>query len=289
MLLRHPAIRVYLSNPLKTLRHLYFIKKSPAFKEKLIFTGGPPRCGTTLIQRLVAANSHCITMPYEMSSIITYRLLDEPRVKHQAHLSRIDGDMLLEYFNQASSLTEYYRSYYNHMLKDHQGSTFVDSFIPSKLLNKFVYSRFTDARFVYIVRDPRDAYCSAQKHERVRQGDSASEYANYWSRISEVLLSYSERKNTHFIKYEDLALNPAETMQGVMKHCGIEYEESQIDPNVYSQLSQNFEGVNHHENLVKPISGKSIGRWRKELSKQDVATIERIAGRAMDHFGYLSG
>ena len=71
-----------------------------------------------------------------------------------------------------------------------------------------------------------------------------------------------------------------------MAWIGFPYEPGQIDVNVFSRTSSIGRRNQHHENLLKPISNASVGRWQSQLSERNKEVFEKIASAQLIKYEY---
>ncbi len=152
---------------------------------------------------------------------------------------------------------------------------------------------FPDARFVHLVRDPRDNFAAL-----------AAGVDGYYSRMGEdhnrTLASLLNRVRTGFlmaqnnralfgderyltIRFEDLATDPEATMQAVARSLGIELTSSLLKPSTLGKPSGGnaFDGV-----ATFDVNTRNVERWRDRIAVEDAQVIEFHLGEDMKKFGY---
>lgn len=143
-------------------------------------------------------------------------------------------------------------------------------------------SAFPNAKFLVIVRDPRDFFCSLTAYmarEHAKQLDptmslDAARQASDWVQVYEGYLKYL---NDHFVvRYEDLVRDDGALMQRVQAFLGLEVRDLSA-----AEDSEYFQG---HATSKSPAA--TVGRWRSDLSKSDLRTIEQRCGELMRRLGY---
>jgi len=136
---------------------------------------------------------------------------------------------------------------------------------------------------VMMVRDPRDQIAS----ELALRSNGNRTVKQY----SEALVSWHERalpcEGVHIVRYEDLV-------------SGFELEKARLE--IRFSLTLRFQAKkpwpdtsglrgfrdkpSWSEKYGRPIDTKGVGRFRTDLSKQEVQTIEEICGDLMEAYGY---
>lgn len=151
-----------------------------------------------------------------------------------------------------------------------------------------------NARFIHMVRDPRDVICSILK---MRFGaDDAVVAAMEWHLYLGCWLM-AERNvpadRRIECRYEDLCNAPQETMTRLAAF--LDRTESDAAAALAkhsksgSKAAAGFEKVAtaaHHTRLTEPISPSRVGRFRSELSAAQIQAIEEIAQYGMLAYGY---
>lgn len=153
---------------------------------------------------------------------------------------------------------------------------------------------FPNARFIHMVRDPRDVVCSMLKMrfgacEAVTAAMEWHHYLGCWL-LAERLIPASQRMEC---RYEDLCTNPTATFAKLAEFAGasadVASEAYQRHAAREKSATTGFERLvkwGHHRNLTEPLTPKRIGRYREELSAKQIAQIESITQYGMRAYGY---
>ena len=147
---------------------------------------------------------------------------------------------------------------------------------------KYIYPEFSDAKYIFLIRDPRDVALSYRKYlgaDSFRFGiwkwkDSVRSY-DYLSKKTDVLL----------VKYEDLVECPDNELSKVTNFLNLSKDDSMSTSKV-SADKMGVEKDSHHQNLRKPISSRSVGKWKDELSDKDLSYFTKNIKDEMKRFGY---
>lgn len=152
---------------------------------------------------------------------------------------------------------------------------------------------FPDAKFVHVVRDPRDVVCSVMS---MRFGaDDPIVAAMEWQHalgcwlMAERMVSPANRIE---IRYEDLCVSSISTLRKLAEWLGPEMLRPDLD-NVLSldgvigrSTFQSVAELPHHQRLQEPLNAGRIGRYRSELTASDIARIEAVLQNGMLACGY---
>jgi hypothetical protein len=173
---------------------------------------------------------------------------------------------------------------------------FVEKFLPN-IVPPLVWELYPDAREIILVRDFRDMVCSMfalndkrgfPKFGRERV-DSDREHIEQLGRtgVARLLDSWRRRADkTHLIRYEDLILRPAPTLEGMLDYLGLDATPDVVT-SMQSALEERTDDSNRHRTSADPRS--SIGRWENDLSSELQRACETALGPALEAFGYRSG
>lgn len=152
---------------------------------------------------------------------------------------------------------------------------------------------FPDARFIHLVRDPRDNFAAL-----------AAGVEGYYSHMGEdhnrTLASLLNRVRTGFrmarlnraqlgddryliLRFEDLATAPEPAMRTVADFLGIDFTPSLLVPTTLGRPTGGnaFDGVASFE-----VNTRNVERWRERIAPEDAQVIEFHLGDDMEEFGY---
>jgi hypothetical protein len=141
---------------------------------------------------------------------------------------------------------------------------------------------FPDAQFIHLVRDGRDVAASLLERKwrsptgaLFEQCASVTGAARYWSAIvtrglaAEKVLSSSSRILR--VRYEDLAADPADTLQSVCRFLGEEVEPEALKIENRRPALAGLE-LETADRLHRPINAGAVGRWLRDLDPVQAAT-----------------
>jgi len=144
------------------------------------------------------------------------------------------------------------------------------------------------ARFIGMVRDPRDVFLSIAPREWV--GTSSWEVGAYLLRCDRLVNEYHHDGRGDFtaVRYEDLVLDPEPTLRRVCTFLDLEYEPAMRDFHLDAKDNvQQWElDIGTHRKLLRPPDPEDVQRWRREGAKRDIREVEAVTSDAIDWFGY---
>lgn len=146
---------------------------------------------------------------------------------------------------------------------------------------------YPDARFLWLVRDPRDVVASNLRS--VFGPSSAVASATLW-RDQQALGWYASGGGTSpdclTIRYEDLVTTPEAVVRSICAFLDEPFDPRMLAPHASAFAQQTARLAMSWQGLASPIFATSARRFTRELSPGDVATVEAIAGPRMRDFGY---
>jgi hypothetical protein len=87
------------------------------------------------------------------------------------------------------------------------------------------------------------------------------------------------------IRYEELVAHPAEVLELISGHMGIEYTAKMLD---YWKLPSTLEYKYqvHHRNLNKPVFTSSVGKWKERLTQEQQIYVMSKISNLLETLGY---
>lgn len=157
----------------------------------------------------------------------------------------------------------------------------------NNLFNYAHYIRANDpnAKFIYLYRDVR-AYCASWKgvpamHKTTYQN------AKHWVAEQTACLRLLEVHGVQAVPvaYEELVRDTPAVIDRIFAHIGVEsnaacYQNSSGKNDAAAERNEFWKNIN------KPVFDKGAESYRKKLSGDEIAMIEKIAGPVMDKLGY---
>lgn len=159
-----------------------------------------------------------------------------------------------------------------------------------------LYEVFPSAKVVWIVRDPRDTFCSykALKNRDSSQSSyypglscTTKEFNASWLEVNECrqqCLKRFEKNGFMLVRYEDLVGSPAATLEKLCRFLGVKFNERML--RFYEFSDEPIEFLEWKQKTTKPFDGKSVGRYLGELDFTEISAIEIAAGDVMQALGY---
>ncbi len=278
------------------------------------FILGVPRSGTTLLRMMLDAHPH-LAVPPETHFVPQVAAFagSEDEVRSQLyqtvagsarwpdfHLE--EGEfrtklLALEPFTVAGGVRCFYQMYAARFGKTRWGDK-TPTYQPTVHL---IQAMLPEAHFIHIVRDGRDAWLSETK-TWWGGGNDAAAHAGLWKQA--ILATRQQaRHSVHFleIRYEDLLLHTRPLLEQICLFLELPY---------HAAMERYFEGANRrmydiadlpvepgvtitkslrvaaNALVMRPPDPGRIERWKIEMTGQDKAVYQRIAGDLLSQLGY---
>jgi Sulfotransferase family len=243
-----------------------------------IFVVGPPRSGTTLLAQILRAHPRIAALDIEAVSLF-FRWHIEDFIS-----AGIPGLKMRQFVDCSQDVIQLFDRIAYFVCASNSASRFMHKNPDEALKIPFIGKHFPKSKIVFMIRDGRDGFLSAQRHPSL-----ANRGVNFYARIWRLCVKVRMRQladNGQIIdvRYEDLCARPETEIRRVMSLVGEDFQDHQISLSSYSNTR--LKDIAGHERLRDPITSRSVGAWRNEMSDQDLATFHRIAGRELRLMGY---
>jgi len=261
--------------------------------DSLFFIMGSGRNGSTLLALLLGRHKEVFlppeqyVLPYSIISwhlilfkewnIFSKEILKDYRCKNQNwNLEQNDFDLLEKEiiglnkkYRKASNIFRLIFRFYAAKNNPHK-RIFGDHSPNITLFYKSIYSEFPNAKYIFLVRNPLDVILSYSKMSK--NPASNPKYASWkWNNSIKAYHWIKNRPNSKvlLIKYEDLVLDPKDITKKIFSFLGVDYQDV-ISPSPENQTNDPLgtKKYSFHANLYKPISGRSINKWKERLSEK---------------------
>ena len=273
----------------------------PLQGKTLVFIVGAPRSGTTWLQMLLtdlpeiasAFETHLFS-GYMQSDFATWRSWAQRNHFMGLH-SSISKEQYHAILRQSAS------SVLAAMTADKPGARIIIEKTPEHCAcAEDILDLFPEAHFIHLVRDPRAVVSSivaaSDDWADYVRGISVAEACEWWMGLIEAAQNIRLLTPNHYeLRYEDLLERGPQTLKDILDWLGIPADEQRCEEITQRYSFRNVQS--ERRNLPTGFrrlpggffrSGKSE-QWKSDLSRGEVALIERIAGPVMERLGYKRG
>lgn len=145
---------------------------------------------------------------------------------------------------------------------------------------------FPQARFIYLVRDPRAVVLSLMNAPfgSRRIGNSC----NLWLYGHGYHQGYRNALGDRYkiVRYEDLVTQPESTLREICQFLSLQFSPQMLQFHRRKELGFNKRDFQHMSNTLKPLFTSSVDKWREELSSAQIAIVQSALGKEMQEMGY---
>lgn len=274
-------IRNALRAPFRVFRNARFWWNEEVSGQEHIFVVGPPRSGTTLVKTVLQAHSAICGVEGE-----TWYFLrrDYAGFRHPD----VPDSRMEQFVQEADSVTGLFDRFADAVKLEAGAAYFLEKTPEHALRLSYLVEHFPRSTFVFLVRDPRDGLRSAKNFPgywaTLPDEDRTGGYLETWRQSVAAYQRHTDASSVLCLRYEDFCRGPEEELRTVLDHIGLELESQQLEPRAYGETELSMSDA--HARLREPITPKSVGTWREELSEDDVQRVERILGEKMRDFDY---
>ena len=266
----------------------------------MVFIGGCPRSGTTLVKRLLDAHPDIYCGPEfgNLVSICDLYTTMKKGIESGRISSYANKDLLRD--NTRNFILGFFRSSF----VESGVSVFAEKTPSNIRCFCTLHELFPEAKFIQVIRNPLDVVASYLKVGK-RMGDnrgntnffSALEAARHWKqqvlfpqRFKEVFNSQAFQESYCEVKYEDIVSNPEAMAKSICDFIDIKFNSKMIDlDKPLKGDSKSFGGVFYtREEYIRGISKAQVNAWQETLTQEDIRLVLRETGFYLHKFGYMS-
>lgn len=152
-----------------------------------------------------------------------------------------------------------------------------------------IYDMFPEARFIYMMRDPR-AGVDSMNRSVLFSNDTVINALNRRKYMQEGLAQLQAAvppAQRTLLKYEDLVAEPEQTVQALCTFIGEDFEPQMLNFHQDAEQYMKPRAVKKfNQAATQPIQKSKIDAWQQNLSPDDIAIIEWICTTSMQEHGY---
>ncbi len=266
--------------------------------ETPIIIGGCGRSGTTLMRVILDSHSQIACGPESNVFPSPNRLNPgSPGAEKLARKFEISASEMTELLRSSSTRAEFADRFFD-AYRRHAGKPLWADKTPRNIqVMPYILEHFPKARFVHVIRDGRDVVCSLRTHPRHRVIDGEIVKLDTWNPIEDCVgrwvkdvgdgLAYRGDPRYYELKYENLVTETEPTLRGLFEFLELPWEPAVMSFHEVQSASRDPVKFAQNPEATKPLQTSSIGRWRKDLSEEDLAYVLGEAGPLLRTLGYL--
>ncbi len=260
-------------------------------EDAAIFIGGCGRSGTTLFREVLNRHSQVFCGPETSMFGLPFNpenLIEPWSLNRAETISQVED---------ACNLIAFAERFYRSQAALNNKARWADKTPNNVRAISKILTWFPNAVFIHLIRDGRDVVCSLRNHpkERIVGGKIQPvvtnrpivECATRWLDDTMKGLAFNTHPRYYEVRYEDLVGDFEGTIRSVCSVIGVDFESSMLIASGNQENSKPGRLVNN-KRATAPISATSVGRWRKDLTSDEMQGFINIAGELLIALGYDS-
>ena len=294
------------------------LKSSEKGRDPVPFVVGMNRSGTTLLRMMLDAHPE-LTIPPETHFVpALIKACREPEATPEDALAAMksarewadfgfsDTEMLarlraLPKLRPGAAVRTFYEAYMEQQGKRRWGEktpTYVQKM-------KLIQRALPEARFVHVIRDGRDVALSVL--DRTVRDLTAADVARRWQKkVGKARDDAPKVRHYVEIRYEDLILDTEPVLRRVCEFIELDFDPAMLtyherSPERLQEMARSLPGDGRakelsverrlatHAMTTKPPSADRVARWRTQMSAEQRAEFEQVAGDLLRELGYPTG
>ena len=270
-------------------------------ERRLIFIGGSPRSGTTLVQNMLDSHPLILGGP---EFLYLPKIIDLRRRLHSA-ISKGWIDIICTRDDVDGYIISLIKKLFLPLADKNQLEFYSEKTPDNILVFSELIELFPEAHFIQVIRDPR-AIVSSMQQVKKRTIDKGLNVPYYCADIFKSMAyikkcfdaGFTASKNTPnkvlTIVYEHLVTNPEKETKRICKYLGIEWNDLMLYPGDKEHLGQQAITTNSNEIWYdskaynRNPDNRNIEKWQSKLTLgQQIRTIMAFKGnRDLIQYGY---
>lgn len=252
--------------------------------------GGCPRSGTTLLRVMLDSHSRLACGPESGLLAGSYRPRD------LARKFEIPEAEIVALRRQARDHAEFIELFFTRYLQVRQKTRWGEKTPRNVRYLDYIWKHFPNAKFIHVVRDGRDVVCSMRTHPRYRLVDGQrvptgirrplEPCVAVWLRDTAAGMRWRGNANYLEVRYEDVVSETEATLRRVCEFIGEAWEPALLE--YYRERGASRDPAKFVANIAatQPVSESARQRWRRDLSAEELARVEKLTSDRLRELGY---
>lgn len=242
-------------------------------QKKLIFIIGPPRSGSTLLQRMLGLHNSVMTHPEPhiitpLAHLGYYENVDKAPYDHinatQAIREFVE-DLPSKEHDYLDACRAYTNTLYGKMLDQSGKKLFLDKTPAYALVLPFLTKLYPDAHYLVLTRHPLAIFSSYANSFFDGDYEAAVSFNNILGRYIPAMARFLRQDKIGFIhvRYEDLVSAPEQKLAEIFSFLGLPEQLDVIDYGLHKHLEKSY-GDPKVKHRTRPTKD-SVDKWANEL------------------------
>jgi len=242
-----------------------------------IIIGGHARSGTTLLRVILDTHPHVVCGP---ESRVFESLAQGGLKKVKKRAGRIAARYdttkagIIQLLKEADDQSEFVYRFFDMYCKKAGKSRWAEKTPNNIYWFDDISASFPEMYLVHIVRDFRDLCLSQHPTNKTFQCDGVN-YHLIPSWINAIRCGLRQRSNPRYIeiRYEDLILDTESTLKNFFEFIKLPWNDNVLKFYKHEGPTRNEKVAPEIIDTRKPISQASLGKWRKEMPREDIQIL----------------
>ncbi len=265
----------------------------PAYESEArpIIVGGCARSGTTLVRVILDSHRNLCCGPE--SGLFFRKRTGLNRLVNRFDMPR---PRVLRLARESGSRAEFIDKFFGFYARRSGTRRWAEKSPRNVQVLDYVFRSFPKARFIHVIRDGRDVACSLRtfpRHEVVEGELVPLETRNplepgieRW--VSDITAALPYRSDPRYleVRYEDVVASTRETIAKVLEFAGEPWDEAVLRHSEFDTTSRDVAKFPQNPEATRPVTDESIGRWKRDLTREEQEVFKELAGGLLVELGY---
>ncbi len=256
-----------------------------------IFIGGAGRSGTTLLRVILDSHPNIACGPELKISPVIAQLWYDFRTMYL--------NIVNEYFITQEDINQIFAQMIFSLLEKYLSTTGkkrIAEKTPNNIrIFKHLHEMFPDSPLIHLIRDGRDVVASllsmdwkTPMGEPIEYTKDVKKAARFWLSAVTAGRKFAEENSSSDkvyleIRYEDIVNKSEECLKKLFNFIDEPWDSSVLR---YYKQERNLAGESSAKQVSQKLFTSAIGRWKKDLTKEQKEEIKPIAGELLIKLGY---
>ncbi len=260
-----------------------------------VIVGGCGRSGTTLMRVILDTHPGLCCGPE--TGLLLARPMYRSRLDDLARRLDMPRDRIVRLLRSTRTQAHFVDALFAEFARAQGKPRWVEKTPRNVEVLDFIFRHFPKATFVHMIRDGRDTVCSLRTHPRhkvvngelvpLNTRNPLDQCIETWVSRVRAGLRYRAHPGYAEIRYEDLVTRPEPCLRALFDRLGEPWEPRVLAFNEVKSATRDVTKFPQNPEATQPLSTKALGRWRQDLSADEIAMFKRMAGDLLIELGYV--